>query len=167
MANLIRRNQNRDVAASPSSSVWDPFRLMREMIRWDPFRELESNFGGAERGFMPSFEVKETKDAYEFRADLPGVKEQDLELSVTGNRLSVSGHREQERENEGDQFFAREVSYGSFTRSFTLPEGTDAENVHAELKSGVLTISVPKRPEVQARRISIGKGEEKSEKAKA
>jgi HSP20 family protein len=155
MANLIRRTQ-------------DPFRIMREMLRWDPYREIDSAFAGQERAFAPTFEVKETKDAYVFRADLPGVKDSDLEISLTGNRLQVSGRREQERQDQGETFYASERSYGSFTRAFTLPEGIDGENVSADLKDGVLTLSVPKKPEVQPRKVAVNSGAKPlAEKAKA
>ncbi|HVV17498.1 MAG TPA: HSP20 family small heat-shock protein [Polyangia bacterium] len=154
MANLIKRNQGQEPTVA--AGAWDPFRLMRDMLRWDPYRELDSVFGqAAERSFAPTFEVKETKDAYVFRADLPGVKDADLEISLTGNRLSISGRREQERHEQGDTFYASERSYGSFTRSFTLPEGIDGDNVTADLKNGVLTLSVPKKPEVQPRKVTI------------
>jgi len=155
MANLIRRTQ-------------DPFRIMREMLRWDPYREIDATFGGQERAFAPTFEVKETKDAYVFRADLPGVKDSDLEISLTGNRLQVSGRREQERQDQGETFYASERSYGSFTRAFTLPDGIDGENVTADLKDGVLTLSVPKKPEVQPRKVAVNGGPKPLvEKAKA
>jgi HSP20 family protein len=159
VANIIKKNQGgREVAGIPTTpgSMLDPFRLMRELLRWDPLRELDMGLG-IERPFVPSFDVKETKDAYVFRADLPGVKDEDVEISVTGNRLTISGHREQERENEGDQYYARESSYGNFVRSFTMPDGCDAEAVKAELRNGVLVVSVPKKPEMQAKRIPIGK----------
>jgi HSP20 family protein len=170
MANLIRRNEGTRDVATPSSAAaghWDPFRMMREMLRWDPFRELDT--GAAwEGGFAPTFDVKETKDAYMFRADLPGVKEQDLEVSLTGNRLTISGHREQEQEDQNDRYFASERTYGSFSRSFTLPAGVDQEHVQADMKNGVLTLTVPKRPEVQPRRIPLGdQGGGGGEKAKA
>jgi HSP20 family protein len=155
MANLIRRNEgNRELSAPRTTSEWDPFRMMREMLRWDPLRDVE---GGSlwERGFTPSFEVTESNDAYVFRADLPGVKEEDVEISLTGNRLTISGHREQERQEQNQQYHTAERTYGSFTRSFTLPEGTDQEHVQADMKSGVLTVNVPKRPEVQPRRVAI------------
>lgn len=157
MANLIRRNQSQEPATT--GGAWDPFRLMREMLRWDPYRELDTVFAPTERAFAPTFDVKETKDAYVFRADLPGVKDSDLEISLTGNRLTVSGRREQERHEQGDTFYASERSYGSFTRSFTLPEGVDGDNVSADLKSGVLTLSVPKKPEVQPRKVTINTSE--------
>ena len=158
MATLIRRNQN-EVAPS-SGTVWDPFRVMRDVLRWDPFRELEAAAGGGDYGlFAPSFDVKENKDGYVFRADLPGVKEDDLEISLTGNRLTISGKREQEKREQGETYYATERSYGSFSRAFTLPDGTDGDNVKAELKNGVLQVTVPKKPEVQPKRITIGKDE--------
>jgi HSP20 family protein len=169
MANLIRRNPGHEIAQA--GAAWDPFRVMRDLLRWDPFREVEVALGAADvsgyaRGFAPTFEVAETKDAYLFRADLPGVKEQDLEISLTGNRLSISGRREQERSEQSDTLYASERSYGSFSRSFTLPEGIDGDNVTADLKNGVLTLSVPKKPEVQPRKVAINAGNG-ADKAKA
>jgi HSP20 family protein len=163
MATLIRRNQAE--AAPTNTSIWDPFRVMRDVLRWDPFRELEAAAGGDYGLFAPSFDVKENKEGYMFRADLPGVREEDLEISLTGNRLSISGKREQEKHEQGETYYTAERSYGSFTRAFTLPDGTDAENVKAELKNGVLQVLVPKKPEVQPRKIAIGK--EEPGKAKA
>jgi HSP20 family protein len=102
-------------------------------------------------------DVKETKDAYLFTADLPGVKESDLELSLTGNRLTISGTREEEHER----------SYGSFSRTFTLPDGVDPEHVGAELKDGVLRVNIPKKPEMKPKKIELKLGSGSSEKAKA
>ncbi len=155
MPTFIRRIPGHDIAQT--GPAWDPVRLMRDMLRWDPFREVEAVLSPVDAaGFAPTFDVTETKDAYLFRADLPGVKEQDLEISLTGTRLAISGKREQERRDQGDTFYASERSYGSFTRSFTLPEGVDGENVAADLKAGVLTLTVPKKPEVQPKKIVIG-----------
>ena len=163
MASLIRRYQGQETAPT-TGAAWDPFRVMRDMLRWDPFRELEAA-GGDYGLFAPSFDVKETKEGYVFRADLPGVREDDLEISLTGNRLAISGHREQEKREQGETYYASERSYGAFSRAFTLPEGTDAESVKAELKDGVLQVIVPKKPEVQPRKITIAK--EEAGKAKA
>jgi HSP20 family protein len=108
----------------------------------------------------PDFEIKETKDGFVFKADVPGVKEKDLEITMTGNRLSISGKREAEKEDSGDSYYARECSYGSFTRVFTLPEGTDGnDNIRAELAQGVLTLHLPKRPELQPKRIEVKVGD--------
>ena len=158
MPSLIRRNQGQETAPT-TGAAWDPFRVMRDMLRWDPFRELEGAVGGDYGLFAPSFDVKETKEGYVFRADLPGVREEDLEISLTGNRLAISGHREQEKREQGETYYASERSYGAFSRAFTLPEGTDADNVKADLKNGVLQVTVPKKPEVQPRKIAIAKEE--------
>lgn len=168
MANIIRRYPGQEV--TPSNAAWDPFRVVRDVFRWDPFREIEAALGGEYRNlgtFAPTFDVKETKEAYIFRADLPGVKDEDLDISLTGSRLTISGHREQEAREQGETYYASERSYGAFSRAFTLPDGTDAENVSAELKNGVLLVNVPKKPEVQAKRIAISKGSEGRGKAKA
>jgi HSP20 family protein len=155
MASLIRRNHGQEVA--PSVAVWDPFRVMRDVLGWDPFRDVAPAFSGEYRAFSPRFDVKETKEGYVFRADLPGVDEKNLDISLTGNLLTISGHREEEKRDESETHYATERSYGSFSRAFTLPEGTDAERVTADLKNGVLVVTIAKKPEVQPRKINIGK----------
>jgi HSP20 family protein len=143
MANIVRR-------AHESRDFWDPFRIMLEMMG-EPTRELRT----PETTFVPTFEVFERKDGYVFKADIPGVKQEDLDITLTENRLTVSGRRDAEKREEGDRFYAYERSYGTFTRTFTLPEGVDGEHVQADLKEGVLTLVIPKKPEVQPKRISI------------
>lgn len=166
MSNIqIRKNGGQELAPVLARE-WEPFRMMRDLLRWDPFREMAPIWSGEERAagsYIPTFEVKETKDGFVFKADVPGVKEQDLEVSLTGNRLTVSGKREAEREDKGDTYFTYERSYGSFTRSFTLPDGVDAEHVRADLKDGVLSLILPKRPEMKPKKIDV----KASDKAKA
>jgi HSP20 family protein len=84
------------------------------------------------------------------------VREQDLEIHITGNRLTVTGRREEEEVREGERYFAAERSYGTFTRSFLLPDTADLDGVRAELRDGVLKITVPKRAGMQGRRVPIG-----------
>jgi HSP20 family protein len=134
---------------------WDPFRTMRELLRWDPFREMTPIFSSEIPAYSPAFEVKETKDSFVFKADVPGVKEQDLEVTTTGNRLTVTGKRQSEKEEKEDNYYAFERSYGSFTRSFTLPEQADTANVHADLKGGELTVVIPKMAAAVAKKIPI------------
>lgn len=161
MANIIRRSSGQNLPSYVSGNEWDPYRLMSNLLGWDPFREMSPAAPQADTGmFMPRFEVKETKDGYHFLADLPGVKEGDVEISLTGNRLTISGKREAEEHSENDRFFAYERSYGTFSRSFTLPEGTDPDSVRADLKHGVLKVLLPKKPELLPRKISIQSGAE-------
>ncbi len=144
----------------------DPLQLARDMSGWEPFQGLTPFTRFVSRavpGFTPTFEVKETKDAFIFRADLPGVDEKNIEVSLTGNLLTVNGLRDQEDRHEGENFFVDERMFGSFTRAFTLPDGVDGEHVNADLKDGVLTLRIPKKPEHQPKKISI----KVAEKAKA
>lgn len=150
MADIVKKTGNGDTI-----EAWDPFRAMRDWLRWDPFREMAPMFGRGEREWMPAFEVRENKDAYVFTADLPGMKPEDIEVSLTGNRLAVSGKRESQQEHKEDTYYTYERAYGSFSRAFTLPEGIDTEHLKSELKDGVLTLVVPKKPEAQARKIPI------------
>ena len=143
MANITRR-------PSESAALWDPFRIMLEMMG-EPIRESRP----FEAPFTPTFEVFERKDGYVFKGDLPGVKQEDLEITLTENRPTVAGKREAEERHEGERFYAYERSYGTFTRTFTLPEGVDSEHVAADLKDGVLTLVIPKKPEVQPKKIAI------------
>jgi len=97
----------------------------------------------------------------------PGVREEDLDISLTGNRLTVSGKREEEHREEDDRYYAYERSYGSFSRSFTLPEGGDVDHARADLSNGVLTVTLPKRPEVQPKKIEVKKLQPGEKKARA
>jgi HSP20 family protein len=154
--NIIRRQENKP-ALSGASSDSSPWNLMRAMLEWDPFREMMPMLSrtGREGPFTPDFDVKECGNAYVFKADLPGIQEKDVDVSFTGNRLTVSGKREEERREEKETYYSFERSCGSFSRSFTLPAGVDPEKATAALKDGVLTISVPKTPETQPRRIPV------------
>ena len=157
MANIIRRDNN-DVARSSGHDYrMDPFRLMDSLFRWDPFRGDGNGLFPASAEFTPRFDVKETKTAFVIKADLPGMNDEDVNVSVTGHQLTISGHREHEQREDGDQFFAIERSSGSFARTFSLPDVVDPDAVKADLKNGVLTLEIPKRPEAQPRKISVGR----------
>jgi HSP20 family protein len=127
-------------------------------IHWDPFRQMAPFLTGEDQSacFAPDFEIKETTEGFVFMADVPGVQEKDLEITMTGNRLTISGRREARKEENNEIFYARECTYGAFTRAFTLPDGTDGSNkIRAELDRGVLTLFLPKRPEQQPMRIEV------------
>jgi HSP20 family protein len=152
----IQKENKAQVPATRASREWDPFLAMRDLLRWDPFREIAPTWPSLEGiTFAPAFEVKETKEAFVFTADLPGVADKDLQVQLSDNRLSISGKRESEKTEQGDTYYTSERSYGSFTRSFTLPEGVDRDKLRAELKNGVLSVTAPKRPEAQPKKISI------------
>ncbi|MDP2317030.1 MAG: Hsp20/alpha crystallin family protein [Pseudomonadota bacterium] len=164
MADLTVRRGQGGGGLTTTADV-DPFRMVRESMRrmqdlfrepsfeMDPLAFLES---GRMAQFIPDFEVRETQDGLVFMADLPGVKENDVEVTVIGNRLRINGKREFEQENRGDTWYTAERAYGSFNRTFILPEGADTNNVEAHLDNGVLNIRIPKRAESQPRRIALG-----------
>lgn len=156
MAELIKKE-------GTSMTEWNPFRALRELMHWDPFREMRAMpaFPAYEE-WNPSFDVTENKDSYLFKADVPGVKKEDIEITTTGNRVQVSGKRDFEQETKNDTVYTYERQYGSFTRSFTLPDGADLEHAKSELKDGVLTLVIPKLAAVQAKKIPIATSAPKS-----
>jgi HSP20 family protein len=136
------------------SPVVEPFRLMRDFLRWDPYRDTQADLDQGAY-FLPSFDVKETADTYVFNADMPGIRDEDLDIDLTGNRLTVKGRREPQVKAAGETFHLIERAHGTFTRSFTLPEAVDPGEVKAELKQGVLVLTIPKRPETRPQKIRV------------
>jgi HSP20 family protein len=135
-------------------SYRNPWSLMREMLR-DPFGSM-SPIGS---DLATAFEVRETDDAFMFKADVPGIKKEDIEIHLDGHRLTISGKREQELEDkQNDRYYAYERSFGSFQRVFTLPEQVDLEHIRSNLDAGVLSVVVPKKAGPQPRKIEIGAG---------
>ncbi len=150
--NLIRTRQTRSLPVSTDS--FEPFRIMRNLLRWDPYQE--NNFlGEAGNAFMPSFDVKETSDAYVFAADMPGIHTGDLDVQLTGNRLTISGHREAEESKDGERSYTQERSFGAFSRTFALPEEVESNKVVADLRDGVFHLMVPKSPEIRPQKIAV------------
>ena len=130
----------------------DPFQMARELLSWDPF------FTGRQvSAFSPAFEVKETNEAFILKADLPGVAEGDLDIALHNNVLSVSGSRQAEERKEGESFALYERQFGSFTRSFALPDLADGERIAAKLEGGVLTLTISKKAEAKPRKITVSK----------
>ena len=130
----------------------------------DPFAELARNFFGvapvaspqaAVAAHTPRFDFIESADSYVLRGDLPGIKDEDLEITVHEGILTVSGTRAEETLKEDSQFVVRERRYGEFSRRLKLPKNADADQVEAKLEHGVLTVSIGKKQELQARRIKV------------
>lgn len=130
----------------------DPYSLARELLGWDPFFT-----GRPASAFSPAFEVKETTDSFVLKADVPGVDEKDLDVAVHNGVLTVSGSRSAEERREGESYAIYERQFGSFSRSFALPEMADGDRVEAKLVSGVLTLTIAKKAEAKPRTIAITK----------
>jgi HSP20 family protein len=157
MANIVKKNGNENRGITRQ----DPMQLMRDFIA-DPFRSFQQMmpWSGGQMEWNPSFEVRETDNAYVFKADLPGTKTDDVDICTVGNRLEIRGKRDQETEHDEGTWHTYERSYGSFARAFTLPDGADLDNIRTDLKDGVLTLVVPKKAQAtpQRRKIQIGSG---------
>lgn len=94
--------------------------------------------------FIPAVNTREGKEAYHIELDLPGIKKEDVEISVDKNILTIKGKRAVKHEEEKDDYYRIESAYGTFARSFTLPEKVDVENIRAASENGVLEIIIPK-----------------------
>jgi HSP20 family protein len=142
------------------------------MSRWDPFRELSSIqnelnrlFGrtfGTEEGqdvrtaeWVPALDVAETEDRFVITAELPGVKPDEVDISVENSVLTITGERKFYSETKEEDFHRIERRFGSFARSITLPSVADPERIQASFDDGVLTVEIPKREEAKPRKIQI------------
>jgi HSP20 family protein len=147
---LVRNNGNGN--GNGNRIARDPYSIARELLNWDPFFTARPA-----SAFAPSFEVKETTDSFVLRADLPGVEEKDLDIAVHNGVLTVSGSRAAEERKEGESYVLYERQYGSFSRSFALPEMADGDRIEAGLTNGVLTLTIGKRAEAKPRKIALKK----------
>jgi len=148
------------------------------IVRWEPLREISSlqtemnrlfnqafdhpqGNGGSVRRWTPAMDLLETEDHFVLRADLPGMTEEDVNVELEDNALTVSGERKSEHQERNEGYYRVERAFGSFSRSLTLPKGIDPESVTAEFERGVLEVRIPKPAARKPRKITIsGVGEE-------
>jgi HSP20 family protein len=140
------------------------------IVRWEPVRDMATLQGEMNRlfnGFFdgerdvprrwtPAMDLLEAEDHLLLKADLPGLSEDDVQIEVRDNVLTVSGERKAESEEKGEGYYRVERAFGGFSRSLTLPEGVDHERIEASFDKGVLQVRIPKPEERKPRRISIG-----------
>ncbi len=128
---------------------------------WPSVYEPLRNFGAKVADWLaPASDASASESAYCITMELPGVEEKNIDISVNSGVVSVKGEKSATREEEGDTWFFSERQYGAFSRSFRLPEDADGDKIEANLKDGVLSISVPKKsPQMsEARKIAIKRG---------
>jgi HSP20 family protein len=147
------------------------------LVRWEPTRELDSlqsemnrlfegffgttgraGDGVRSRRWIPAMDLVETDDHLVLRADLPGMNEDDIDIEVKDNVLTVSGERKAEQEEKEEGYYRVERAFGSFSRSLTLPQGVSADQVSANFDNGVLEVRIPKPEERKPQRVQIGAG---------
>jgi HSP20 family protein len=139
------------------------------LVRWDPFAEVDGLFNRlgrwprltmeGEKGlsfeWSPSADISETDKEYLIRAQLPGMKKEDVKVTVSDDLLTIQGERKQEKDIKNEKFHRIETQYGSFTRTFSLPDNVKAEGISCESKDGVLTVHVPKTEHKKPKEIAI------------
>ena len=143
-----------------------------ELIRWKPFREFFTLPERIDRLFeeslarmedLPSWwtarwplvDIYETDKEIVLKAELPGIDPKDVSLHVDNGRLSIEGERKHEKETKGENYHRRELAYGKFSRSFSLPTTVDQEKINARFEKGVLQIKLPKKEEHKGKKINI------------
>lgn len=124
---------------------------LSRMFEPAPTLQFESSFTIP----TPAMDVTEDADDYRITAELPGMSEKDIELTMSDGMLTLKGEKKQESETKGKNYYMSERAYGSFQRSFTVPEGVDRDKVAAEFAKGVLTITLPKKPEAKVQPTKI------------
>jgi HSP20 family protein len=146
------------------------------MTRWEPFRGLNTLQEQVNRSFedsvtrtrssqaelaswAPAVDIFETENELVVKADLPDVQEKDIDVRVENNTLTIRGERKFNNEVHEDNYLRVERAYGTFTRSFSLPNTVNTEGIHAEYRSGVLSVRMPKREETKPKQIKISVSE--------
>jgi len=151
-----------------------PWRPFRELEEWE--RRFDDLFGRPswrlpveERGWMPAVDVFEKEDRFVVKAELPGMKEEDIDVSVIGDTLSIKGEKKTETEIKDENYYRCERSYGSFYRSIPIPSNVDANKIEASFEDGILEVALPKSAKVKPKKIAVSakKKATKSTKKKA
>lgn len=141
------------------------------LVKWDPFREIEDMFDRYNRAvgwprsgshelmttgdWSPRVDIVENDKEYVINAEIPEVKKEDVKVNVDNGVLSIQGEREQEKEEKGKKFHRVERAYGSFTRSFTLPDNADGTKTKARFKDGMLKLQIPKTKKVKSKSTEV------------
>lgn len=152
---------------------------MADLRKWEPFRELATvqkdmdeffrrMLGGLTTGIFrremtgewyPAIDCYMKENHLVVRADLPGVDPADVDISVTGNTLTIKGERKSETEKKNEGYLYHEATFGSFERTITLPEGVDTARIHASCKNGIIEVTMPAKAEALPRKVKVEIGE--------
>jgi HSP20 family protein len=145
---------------------------MATLVRWEPFREiaalqnemsrfmnglLEGN-GRTNQAWVPALDVWETEEEIVYALDLPGIPEEKISVELDDGALTISAEREHTQEETEDRFYRYERRYGTFSRTFGVPQGVTEGDVSAEYKNGVLEVHVKKPEQPKPKRIQVGSG---------
>jgi HSP20 family protein len=155
------------------------------LIRWEPVAELNTiqnemnrlfntffdqpaapRPNGVSRRWVPPMDLIETTDHYVLRADLPGLSDEDVNVQLEDNTLTISGERDAEHDSQQEGYYRLERAFGAFSRSLTLPDGVDPNGVQAHFDRGVLEIRIPKPEQKKPRQVQITLGERPADDTK-
>ena len=153
--------------------VLDIWRPNRSLSTWSPLRELEdmerhfedvfgrtwpgmwSRATPTERAWLPAIDVFEKNGKFVVRAEVPGMKKEDINISVEGDMLIIKGERKTSEEIKEENYYQSECTYGAFTRSIRIPEAVDASKITAEYEDGILEVTMPKAAGVEPKKIPV------------
>src|SRR5215472_7896397 len=171
MAEVTKVPVKTEKAQSPALQSWRPFERLRQEIdrlfedfdggfrRWPASRPLANvvPFWREEWPVAPAVDVAETEKAYEITVELPGLDEKNIEVKFADGVLTIKGEKKDEKEEKKKDYYVSERSYGSFQRSFQVPDDVDTDKIEATFKRGVLTVALPKSAEAQkaAKKIDV------------
>lgn len=144
------------------------FNLHNQMGRvfGDLFSSKDGENSEESNSWMPTVDITETDSGFEIHAELPGVAQDDVQVSVTDNLLTIKGEKQQKEETENKNFHRVERRYGTFQRSFTLPRHVDTANIKADYNDGILSLTIPKAEAAKPKEIQIsGQSSDTSEKS--
>jgi HSP20 family protein len=143
------------------------------LVRWDPFADVDGLFnrmmprlgrlprlamegdGGVTLEWSPTADISETDKEYLVRAELPGLNKDDVRVTVGDGVLNIAGERKQQKEDKNEKFHRVETYYGSFTRTFSLPDNIDPDGIRCESKNGMLTVHIPKTAMKKPKEIAV------------
>ncbi|MBS0274005.1 MAG: Hsp20/alpha crystallin family protein [Proteobacteria bacterium] len=165
MADTIHKLPIKNKSSTPAEGGWRPLQSLRHEVDrlFDTFDNisLRSPFSGSAFNFAPfgqtmaplhapAVDIAEKDKEYEITAELPGIDEKDIEVSLANGGLVIRGHEEEQKEERKKDYFLSERQYGTFERYFGIPEGIDTDRIAASFKNGVLTVTLPKSAGMQA-----------------
>jgi HSP20 family protein len=149
-----KSDQSPDGGLSPMTEFRHEMNRLFDTFWREPFGSLGESFNSLSR-WAPTLDVAETEKTVTVRAEVPGVDPNEIDITVTGDRLTISGEKKETSERKEKDYFHRESRYGSFSRTVQLPAGVDPQQVSAEYDSGVLTVTLQKTPGAVAKKIPV------------
>jgi len=151
---------------------WQPRQPMKDVQEWSPFRDLDlfreemgrlfgwpssgtRMSGQLDHGWAPAVDVIQEEDRFHVRADLPGMKREDIQITLDGDTLGIAGEKKSEHEEKHDGFYREERSCGTFSRIIVLPASVDSDRIEASYRDGVLDVVIPKSDSAKPKQIKI------------